>query len=272
MSIPMPDALSHQSGAVLRAAREANNLSLETIGQALRIKPAYLAALEADDWNALPSIAHGRGFRRSYANYLGVTPAAATAAAAPELSLPGLGTPQPPLPPLVRWGIIAVVVVALIYALLQLRPTPPAPIAPPPAALEKPKTTEIKKEPTPEISKPAAAEPAPVISSTPVVTAALVATPPALPAKPQPVAAKGEIIVVRAVAGAWVQVRSADGAVLFERVLQPGETYSAPRQSGLRLSTGNAGGIVLVKNGEAGAPLGSPTQVLRDYRLTPPAP
>ena len=59
-------------GEALRQAREARELSLLQVAQALHIKPHYLEALEREDWDALPSRAHARGFLRVYAAHLGL--------------------------------------------------------------------------------------------------------------------------------------------------------------------------------------------------------
>ncbi len=61
-------------GVVLRQAREARDLSLLQVAQALHIKPHYLAALENDQWDVFPSPAQARGFLRTYAAYLGIDP------------------------------------------------------------------------------------------------------------------------------------------------------------------------------------------------------
>lgn len=59
-------------GPTLRAAREAQNLSLEQVEQATRIRRKFLEALEDDDFGALPSMTQGRGFLRNYAQFLGL--------------------------------------------------------------------------------------------------------------------------------------------------------------------------------------------------------
>ncbi len=57
-------------GTQLRAAREAQSISLEEAAQVTRIKLHYLEALEADQFEDLPSTAQLRGFLRAYAEYL----------------------------------------------------------------------------------------------------------------------------------------------------------------------------------------------------------
>ena len=59
---------------VLRERREELDLDLAGIGKTLRIKPAYLAALEQGRWSELPGPAYASGFVRAYANHLGLDP------------------------------------------------------------------------------------------------------------------------------------------------------------------------------------------------------
>jgi cytoskeleton protein RodZ len=57
-------------GARLKAAREAAKLTHHDIAQALKFSPRQIAALEADDYAALPGATIVRGFVRNYARLL----------------------------------------------------------------------------------------------------------------------------------------------------------------------------------------------------------
>ena len=57
-------------GAQLRQARDAQSLSLDQAAQVTHIKVHYLQALEADQFDVLPSAAQLRGFLRAYGDYL----------------------------------------------------------------------------------------------------------------------------------------------------------------------------------------------------------
>src|SRR5512135_3836586 len=59
-------------GSQLRAAREAQSLTLEQVFRATRIKQSFLEAIEANQFQALPGPVQARGFVRSYANFLGL--------------------------------------------------------------------------------------------------------------------------------------------------------------------------------------------------------
>lgn len=60
------------AGEVLRRQREALGLDFNQAAAALKIKPAYLAALEEGRPDGLPAAVYARGFMRAYAEYLGL--------------------------------------------------------------------------------------------------------------------------------------------------------------------------------------------------------
>ena len=60
------------AGAMLRRRREALGLDLADIAAALRIKPAYVSALETGYPDQLPGPAYATGFLRAYADHLGL--------------------------------------------------------------------------------------------------------------------------------------------------------------------------------------------------------
>ncbi|MGH2522530.1 MAG: helix-turn-helix domain-containing protein [Anaerolineales bacterium] len=64
--------MSDSIGQRLRAAREGKGCSLEDVERITRIRARHLAALEADEFAALPSESHAKGFLRNYAEFLGL--------------------------------------------------------------------------------------------------------------------------------------------------------------------------------------------------------
>lgn len=72
-------------------------------------------------------------------------------------------------------------------------------------------------------------------------------------------------------ADAWVQVTDAIGNVTYTGILSPGEAYNIPSQEGLRLQTGNAGGLFIEVDGRRFGPLGSNGAVMRNVVLNPGA-
>jgi cytoskeleton protein RodZ len=63
-------------GGQLRAAREAQNLSVTSLAQRTRVQPRILAAIELNDLASIPPKPFGRGFVRVYAREVGLDPEA----------------------------------------------------------------------------------------------------------------------------------------------------------------------------------------------------
>ncbi len=74
-------------------------------------------------------------------------------------------------------------------------------------------------------------------------------------------------LAVLATADTWVQVQNSTGAVVFSQVLHAGQTWRVPAGEHLSLTTGNAGGTKLVRNGVASPPLGATGAVLHNVPL-----
>ena len=94
--LPLP-AGPRSAGDVLRQQREALGLNFSDVAGALRIKPAYLAAIEEGRPDRLPGPAYAAGFVRAYGDHLGLDGAeilrrfrleAAGLNAKPDLSFP----------------------------------------------------------------------------------------------------------------------------------------------------------------------------------------
>jgi cytoskeletal protein RodZ len=62
-------------GEVLKTAREERNLSLDEVAVLTRVKLKYLIAIEADNFDILPSTVQKKGFLRTYARVLELDPA-----------------------------------------------------------------------------------------------------------------------------------------------------------------------------------------------------
>lgn len=167
-------------------------------------------------------------------------------------------------------------------------PAPPAAPAPPqvvagasPPATEPPRVTlpQSGAWPTgPAVTADSLLPPRPAAPNPTSANASPLIPPPAAPVAPQePAAASyggGEDarVILRARADSWIQVRErTGGTVLFNRVLRPGETYRVPMRPGLLLTTGNAGGLEVVLDGDALPTLGQQGAVRRDLPLEPDA-
>jgi len=110
-------------------------------------------------------------------------------------------------------------------------------------------TTEAV-EPQPAVTPPPPdAAPVPPQETAPVTTPTPVTEPPAVP---QTSAAPTATLLLRANATSWVQIRNAEGVSLVQRLLQAGESVTAPGQPPWSVVVGNAADTeVLVR----GAPL-----------------
>ena len=79
-------------------------------------------------------------------------------------------------------------------------------------------------------------------------------------------------IVVVAERAAWVRVYQANGTVLFEKILEKGETYSPPEGIEAPLIwAGNSGSVYVRVGKELRGPLGSGTRAAKDVLLDPAA-
>ena len=101
---------------------------------------------------------------------------------------------------------------------------------------------------------PAASAPATADTASAPAAPAPSAVPPVAPVAPATLPGQ---VTLRAVATSWVQVRQAGGKVIYDHVLQPGDTWAVPADAGaVTLTTGNAGGLTLAADGIVTPPLG----------------
>lgn len=268
--------LTLQSGAdvgqALRAIRESRGLSLDDLAEITRVRPAYLAALEAMRLDKLPSRPYTVGFIRAYAAALGLDPEAAVErfkADEPALDEPlhePLGVHDqrdPRLTALIVGGCVIVAAILLWNvarrAMIEGAPPPPAaseiaaakalaqvaagpvvlgaPLPPPlesttPAPYETPGLAEAHVTEDGKISLDGQPRPVDQLAEAP---------PPEL--LPPTFAPKGAVygapasqpsaVTVQALKSAALIVRGADGSVYFARQLKAGEAYRAPQLSGL---------------------------------------
>ena len=99
---------------------------------------------------------------------------------------------------------------------------------------------------------------------------------PADPVDPQAIEAAVQVVAdarpgveVLAVRPSWVRVSSADGTVLFEKILDAGERYAVPPlQQAALLRSGNSGSIYFVVNGQTYGPAAPGAQVIKNVALS----
>ena len=162
--------------------------------------------------------------------------------------------PTPSPPPLAA-GPEATAPAASADATMPVEPPPTAapslePATPAPAAAE-------AAEAAPDAVAAAPPDPAPTVAA------------PSSPAVSPSSATGAARIQLRATADSWVQVRAPSGTLLTSRILRQGSVYVVPPQDGLKLTTGNAGGLEILVDGVPVPALGPYGAVRRNIILDP---
>ncbi len=290
---------SARLGADLRVARERLGWALADVAAGLRIRRAYLEALEEGRVEDIPGTAYALGYLRSYAASLGLDPDEMSrrfrAATDEDHRKTELVFPAPVASRAVPAGAVVLLGAALAVGayigwyrmtgdalprqvsvqpvperLAGLAPSPPSiQLAPAPAASGGSVSAEpVYIMPSVPPSQAAAAIPvlAPHAPAAPILAPATAA--PAAPvAESTPAVDADTRIQVRAKADSWIQVRDKQGQVVFNRVLRAGEFWAIPGKQSLLLTTGNAGGTELLVDGVLTASLGGAGAVRRDLPL-----
>jgi cytoskeletal protein RodZ len=92
------------------------------------------------------------------------------------------------------------------------------------------------------------------------------------PAVPQVVEGAPEAVRVVAVRPAWVRVRAADGSVIFEGIMNAGDTYEVPgTEEPPTIRVGESGAVYFAVNGRHYGPAGPRGAVTANLPLTPDA-
>jgi len=262
--------------ARLKAAREARGRSLRDIAASTKISVTALEAVERNDFSRLPGGIFGRAFVRAYAIEVGLDPDATVREFMAEVEVRERNAAKATRPPdvtaedraflerqrqaarLLRLAVVVIIVLAAAFAIWRARGSwsaAPAPAAeappakvdyrPPPRATPLPSVT-----PVPDAAAPASTAP---VGTVPAPTSA-------------PAADSGLAIEFSVTADCWVQV-SADGLVVFERILKAGERQKFSAEHEIGLDVGNAGAFTWSINGKSARPLGK-TAVHKQARVT----
>ncbi len=282
----------YMAGAMLRQQREALGLDLTEVAAVLRIKPAYLEALEAGRPDELPGAVYAIGFIRAYADHLGLSTGqmlrlfkqqSTLFAAKPALAFPiALGARSMPGGGML---LVALILAVCAYGGWFYLSTGDGPR--PQRVAEVPLELLPYREPSripPAVSQPVEAQAVPRSPAAPsegsehprpaeaglgsggrpsAAGSAMAAVPAAADPAPNP---PGEV-VIRATADSWIQIRDARQSVLLTRVLKAGESCRAPARTGLSMRTGNAGGLEITVDGVPAPPIGRSGMVRRNVAL-----
>jgi cytoskeleton protein RodZ len=242
-------------GAKLRQERLGRGLTIDDIARETRIRPRFLEAIEAEDFESLPGLLFARNFVRQFALSLKLDPDPLVS----ELPKPDESTIRLPDPPAYArssyqtdrrmhsafW--LAAATMACVLAWFHFNHSGEKPVE----SLRPVETAE-------------AAAPAPM----PVPRNVAPSLPVAAIANPTPSAPVQVVMTARQ--PVWIQV-SADGKNTFSGTLEPNETRQISAVEQIKLTAGNAGGLTISLNGKTLEPLGSIGQV-RVVRLTAAGP
>ena len=280
-------------GQDLRAARLRRGDDLATVSRALKIRKDHLEALEEDRIELLPGRTYAVGFARTYAEFLGLDPAACVERFKTQIA--GRGEESTPTITVIDedehrrlprgWKIVAaVVLVLLVYGVYHLL-VPAAdkmlspPVAPVPSQYApKPAHHAATKQPPKTIATQQIGT-----ASTPVSPATNPQAPPAqAAAPPQQEAAipsshvygqtnRNTRVVLRVKQTTRVLVQGPDGTTYINRTLNTGDSYLVPDLVGMTLTTADAGAIEVDLDGVAMGTAGRKGQIGETVSLDPQA-
>lgn len=238
-----------RAGDVLRAAREAQGLSLGDIGARTRIPSRHLAAIEASDYQSLPSATYAVGFAKAYARAVGADEVAIAQAVRADVDRLGRRVseyvPQDIADParvpsrglaIIGAGIaLALLIIAGLWYGTDL--------------FRRARTAQDVPAVTPLTNATDASPTAPVASPTPVTGGKVLLT------------ANGEV---------WLRVYDADNKTLKIGTLKQGEQYEVPADAnGPMLNVGRPDKLTVTLNGSAIPPLGDGSRAIKDVKLDP---
>lgn len=280
------NAAAKPLGRILSEERERQGLSRTEVAQRLHMSAGQIEAIESGEYTRLPRGPFLRGFLRNYGKLLGLDAddllsqlaEVAPRNAAPDIVVPSQNIRFDPMgerlaSPYVKAGVLAVVVVALAFAAMYwwlfIRPTPPASQAKK-AAAEKAAAEAPRGGPPQQLAAPPIDAPEPVPPS-PAPTMSEGAEPakeaPSQVEAPKAAARKAEVakaadaakaearragvrtLQLRFHAESWVEVRDAQGTVLFSRLNAPGSTAEVAGRPPLNVVVGNAPRVDVIYEG-----------------------
>ncbi len=230
-------------GAQLRSARAKKGISLEDVATKTLIQPRFITAIEEGKIEELPEALYVRGFIRRIAEAIGINgdplaenfPLGQVQSGSSNAKY--IGENGPTLRPWHLYVIYFAAVmgaVALLYSLFK-------PQEPPRSA----GTGQV----TSTVAVPKPAKPSPVVKAV---------------AKPQTAPVQAQLTLK---ADSYLDI-SADGQSNFVGMLKAGTKKTITAKQEIRLSAGNAGGVILSVNSQDGKVMGKSGDI-KDVTLTP---
>lgn len=235
-------ATPERAGALLRAARERQGLSLTEVASRTRVPTRHLEAIEVNDYAGLPSTTYATGFARAYARAVGADEV--EVARAVRLELAGVIRPQRDYTPYEPTDPARVPSRGLAFAALAL-----AILLAVGAGLYY--ATDLFRRGGASQAVP----PAAVVATRPVP--APVTTPTA-----------GGQVLVTATDEVWVRIYDAAGKTLHQGTLKAGEHFEVPGDAAdPRINVGRPDKLSITINGSQVQGLNLGAQPIKDVRV-----
>ena len=239
-----PDVQSSTPGAKLRAAREAQGLSMQDVATRTRIAQRQLEAIERDDYSALPGIPYAVGFARAYARAVDLDEVAIAADVRHAVHNSELGANryeafEPADPARVpsralAWTAAAIVIVLVVgFTIWRTQMLTP------------PTGHEIAAE---QAKPAAAAKPA---------------------AGARPAAPVVQTVVFTANDDVWLRVYDEAGERLKDGLMKKGESFTLPANArNPMILTGRPQALTVTVGGKPIPPLGAPDRTISDVPVS----
>ncbi len=260
----MTSSVAQEIGQQLRAAREAQGLSLHDVADRLKLSLRQLEAIEAGDFSRLPGATFVRGFVRNYTRFLALDGAPLMALLDQVYPPQPVDRAEPPAqavaggrsPARFAWLLLPLALLGA-YQWWQSQPAAPAEggLAPmlhqsASAALASAPQASVASVPAAvPASQPVVVAPAPVA---PVASATVVAAAkPVAAAASAPQAAGSKQLRLVASGDSWVSVVDATGKRLVFGTLAAGTTRDVAGVPPFKLKIGNAPAMALSYEGAA---------------------
>ncbi len=276
-------------GEKLRKVREERGFNLADVARDTRIPLRHLTALEADQYDKLPARPYAIGFIRTYCTYLGISPNEVvdqykTITYSLEAANPGVAPEPFDESRLPSRGLVIGSLVGLVsfiglawFAYSHFRQDKETPVvAAAPSGDRAASTSAVVAQQAPPVlsqssAPPVSATPAPAVAAPAIATpeAPAPAALPATAAAPATGASATGGLVIRALEDSWIKVSDGGPVSLKIGILKAGDTYSVPSVAGVKLTTGNAGGLTLEYNGKPLASFGKKGELIKNMPLDP---
>lgn len=269
------------AGAILRRLREEQGLTVEQISARTRIRSEILREIEDGNYRQVAGGPFLQGFIKAYAQALGQSGSEIEMlmASVKEVSL----REQADTPPSVavkqaswlRYGIVALLVVASLFMMITLRkgrtgdsPSPSARLALPAQPPRETVAPSTIATPPPTLT---VTHDKPVTSKPDLPAGARPDTPPIAQNASSPASAPQKTVAVRltikAVETCWLR-GLIDGTSQKDILLNAGEEVIWGAEETIRMTIGNAGGVILTVNGKEYKGLGKTGQVISGLIIT----